>query len=260
MPGCVRHSYGNVPLVLNVRETTWFSVTGMLAGAPVTAWKVTSCATPVMLNRTVLPTPIVRNDGLNTSPGVNTSTVVAPVVVPGDVGAAFSPPEHAAVRRRPVMTHRTRIRMPQLWRLGACLVVLAVTACSKGEGATGPGIPATPQGNYSLRTIDTKALPYTMYADTGYTLEIESGTLTVTTGGRWVSKIVQRETVAGTVSTYSDSTFGIWALPMGSTAPGTATFLNAETNVSTTVTWTATDITIDDKDGAVIRRVVYRRS
>ena len=58
----------------------------------------------------------------------------------------------------------------------------------------------------------------------------------------------------------SDSTFGIWALPMGSTAPGTATFLNAETNVSTTVTWTATDITIDDKDGAVIRRVVNRRS
>ena len=248
-----------MPLVLNVRETTWFSVTGMLAGAPVTAWKVTSCATPVMLNRTVLPTPIVRNDGLNTKPGVNTSTVVTPVVPPGDVGAALSP-EHAAVRRMPEMSHRARIRMPQLWRVGACLALLAVTACSKGEGATGPSVPTTPQGDYSLRTIDAKALPYTMYADTGYTLEIQSGTLTVTTGGRWVSKIVQRETVAGTVSTYSDSTFGIWALPMGSTAPGTATFLNAETNVSTTVTWTATDITIDDKDGAVIRRVVYRRS
>jgi hypothetical protein len=259
MPGCVRQSYGNVPLVLNVRETTWFSVTGMLAGAPVTDWNVTSCATPVMLNRTVLPTEMVRNEGLNTSPGVNTSTVMAPLV-PGDVGAAFSPPEHAAVRRMPVMSHRARIRMPQLWRVAACLAVLAVTACSKGEGATGPSIPATPQGDYTLRTIDTKALPYTMFADTGYTLEIQSGTLTVTSGGRWVSRIVQRETVAGYVSTYADSTFGTWALPTGSTAPGSATFVNAETNASTTVTWTATDITVDDKDGTTTRRVVYRRN
>lgn len=158
------------------------------------------------------------------------------------------------------MSHRARIRMPQLWRVGACLAVAVVTACSKGEGPTGPAIPATPVGTYTLLTIDTKALPYLMYADTGYTLEISSGTLTVTSGARWVSKIVQRETVAGNVSTYSDSTFGTWALPTGSTAPGSATFVNAETNASTTVTWTATDITVDDKDGTTTRRVVYRRN
>ena len=70
IPGCVWQSNGKVPFVLKVRETTWFVVTGTFAGAPATCWNVTSWATPVMLNRTVEPTPIVKIAGLNASPGV----------------------------------------------------------------------------------------------------------------------------------------------------------------------------------------------
>lgn len=135
--------------------------------------------------------------------------------------------------------------------------MLAVTACSKSDGPTAAVAPATPEGAYTLSTIDAKTLPYTMYADTGYTLEVTSGTLSVTAGGRWVSKIVTRETVAGFASTYSDSTFGTWALPGNSK---TAVFTNAETKATSNATWTATDISIDDNDGTTTRRLVYRRN
>ena len=136
--------------------------------------------------------------------------------------------------------------------------VFAITACSKGEGTTGVAAPPpTPVGNYTLSTIDAKTLPYMMYADTGYTLEVSGGTLAVTTAGKWVSKLTTRETVAGNVSTYSDSTFGTWSLPTGSKI---AVFVNTETGVTSNATWTATDVTVNDVDGATTRKIIYRRN
>jgi hypothetical protein len=217
------------------------------------------------LNRTVEPTEIVTNGGLNTSPGMNTSTIVVPGVTgSGDVGESF-PPEQAepAVSTTPRtsrMRNRSRIRIRELWWTAAAAAVLAVTACSKGEGTTGPSVqapPPTPAGSYALSTIDGKALPYTMFTDTGYTLDITSGTLSVTANGRWVSKVVTRETVAGNVSTYSDSTFGTWTQPTGSTI---AVFINVETNVTSNATWTAADITVNDVDGTITRKIVYKRN
>ena len=153
--------------------------------------------------------------------------------------------------------------MQELWRAATVFAVLAVTgmaACSKGEGTTGPVVtppPATPVGTYALSSIDAKLMPYTMYSDTGYTLELSSGTLSVTTAGRWVSKIVSKETVAGNVSTYSDSTFGTWAL---GGAAITAVFTNSETNTTSAVTWTAKDVTVNDVDGAVTHKVLYKKN
>lgn len=149
-------------------------------------------------------------------------------------------------------------RMRQISLAVAAGAVLAITAaCGKSDGPTGPSVPATPVGTYSLSTIDAKAMPYTMYADTGYTLVIQSGTLSVTAGGRWVSKIVQVETVAGFPSTYSDSTFGTWSQPVGTTS---AVFTNTETKVTSTVSWTSGDITVNDVDGSTTRRVLYKRN
>lgn len=162
------------------------------------------------------------------------------------------------------METRSRIRIRGSWWKAAAVAVLAVTlttACGKGEGATGPAAaappPATPVGNYTLSTIDAKALPYTMFADTGYTLEVMSGTISITTNGKWVSKVVTRETVAGNVSTYSDSTYGSWTVPGGATL---AVLTNAETGATTNATWTAIDVTVNDVDGTVTRKVVYRRN
>jgi hypothetical protein len=154
--------------------------------------------------------------------------------------------------------------MKELWLGGVAAAVLAITACGKGDSPTGPGgAPATPVGAYTLLTIDAKELPFTMYSDTGYTLEIQSGSLSVTstagttTGGKWVAKVIQRETVAGFVSTYNDSTFGTWTLPAGAT---TAVFTNAESNTASSVTWTSADATVTDVDGTTTHRSVYKRN
>lgn len=162
------------------------------------------------------------------------------------------------------MRDRSRIRIGELWWNAAAVAVLAITlttACSKGDSVTGPAPapppPATPVGSYTLSTIDAKALPYTMFADTGYTLEVTSGTLSIATTGKWVSKIVTRETVAGNVSTYTDSTFGNWTVPAGSTI---AVMTNVETGVTSNATWTAIDVTVNDVDGTVTRKIVYRRN
>jgi hypothetical protein len=137
------------------------------------------------------------------------------------------------------------------------LAVTLTTACGKGEGTTGPSAPATPVGSYALQTIDAKAMPYAMYSETDYALDVMSGTLSVTTNGKWVAKTVTRETVAGIVSTYSDSTFGTWTVPAGAKI---AAFINTETNVTSNATWTATDVTVDDVDGTITRKVVYKRN
>ena len=136
--------------------------------------------------------------------------------------------------------------------LGA-LVTLWLGACS-GD-ATGPDVPATPEGSYSLSTIEAKPLPYSMYADTGYTLEVTSGSLAINSNGKWVSKITSRETVAGNVSTYVDSTFGTWIV-----AQGAATLTNAETSTTSSATWTKADVTVSEVDGSVTLKVVYRKN
>ena len=135
-----------------------------------------------------------------------------------------------------------------------------MSACGKGDSPTGPAVtppPPTPVGSYTLNTIDAKTLPYTMYADTGYTLQVASGTISIATTGKWVSKFVTTETVAGNVSTYSDSTYGTWTVATGSTV---AVFINSETNVTSNGSWTAVDVTVNDVDGTTIRKIVYRKN
>lgn len=152
------------------------------------------------------------------------------------------------------MMNRPGVRIRELCYTALAAMVFSVTAC--GDGSTGPGGSGTAEGNYTLSTVDAKPLPYMMYSDTGYTLEVMSGSLAINVGGKWVAKFVQRETVAGNVSTYSDSTFGTWTL---SSASQTVTLFNTETSVSASATWTASDITVTEVDGTVTRKIVYRR-
>lgn len=212
-----------------------------------------------MFHRTVVPTFTVTNAGLKTSPGVKMSTVVVPGSSFGCVGALS--PEHADRSTHVIPANTSdRIVKPQRvgfpWKTLAAIGMLWLGACA-GESATGPSTPVTPEGSFTLSTIDSKVLPFSMFADTGYTLEVLSGSLTVTPDHRWVSRMTTRETVAGNVSTYSDSTFGTWSATQGST---TASLLNTETNVISNATWTSTDITVTDVDGGVTRRILYLRN
>src|ERR1035437_8951291 len=96
IPGCTVQTYSNVPRALKSRETTVSATMLMSAGAPggeapkIALWPVPSVARE-MLKRTVLPTPTVTENGLNTLPGVKTSTVVG-----AGEGGAVSCDAHAA--------------------------------------------------------------------------------------------------------------------------------------------------------------------
>lgn len=94
-----------------------------------------------------------------------------------------------------------------------------------------------------------------MYSDTGFTLEVTAGSIAITANGRWVSKITSRETVAGYASTYIDSTWGTWTA-----ANRLATFINTETQVTSSVSWTATEVTVNEIEGTTARKIVYKKN
>ncbi|MDA1081207.1 MAG: hypothetical protein O2973_05945 [Gemmatimonadetes bacterium] len=172
----------------------------------------------------------------------------------------------AGVRAVNQPVHHATGRSPRWLTLWTAAVLAVTSACSAGKDVTAPGGsdnpggsngPATPVGSYTLSTVDAKPLPWTMYADTGYTLQLQSGTLAITADGKWVSKVVSLENVAGNLSTYSDSTFGTWTV-----APGakTAVITNVETNSTSSATWTSTAATVVQLDGATSHTIVYTKN
>jgi hypothetical protein len=143
---------------------------------------------------------------------------------------------------------RTGFRWKTLIALGTLL-----QACGGGDGPS--GVPATPQGEYTLNMIEQKALPYAWYTEPDYSLEVTAGSISIKADGKWVAKITSRETVAGFVSTYNDSTFGTWT-----SANGTASLTNAESSTISSATWTGADVTVTDVEGTTTRKILYRKN
>ncbi|HWJ12106.1 MAG TPA: hypothetical protein VNS10_00115 [Gemmatimonadaceae bacterium] len=94
--------------------------------------------------------------------------------------------------------------------LAVALVAAILTACGS-DSPSGPGTATSPEGNYTISTINGKALPMAVFSDTGgYKLEVLTGTLGVQGGGKYSVVTNYRQTIAGIVSTYSDSSGGNW--------------------------------------------------
>jgi hypothetical protein len=105
------------------------------------------------------------------------------------------------------MITRSRPRRAILALAGLALLA----ACADGPAApAAPEPPPSPVGNYTLATFDGNPVPYTMYADGSYLLQVSGGTLAVLADGRFVARGDLRETVLANVSTYRDSTRGTW--------------------------------------------------
>jgi len=78
------------------------------------------------------------------------------------------------------------------------------TACSDATG------PTSPIAAYALTSVDAKPLPATMYADTGYSLVVTAGAITLTADNKFTTSVTTRETVEGNISTYVDVGTGTW--------------------------------------------------
>ena len=142
------------------------------------------------------------------------------------------------------------------------VVTLALIACAGGAAACNkdspteiepPGDPNEPAaGTFALSTVDAKALPYTVLADTGYSIEVTAGTAVLDTNHTFLMPLTTRETVAGFVSTYVDTTRGTWTqnvgaitLTVGSTPAG--------------ATWDGRRLTVMWSIGPVINTYVYTK-
>ena len=87
-----------------------------------------------------------------------------------------------------------------------------LSACS-GADSTAPNGQKVPKnfiGAYDVTTVNDKALPVAIFADTAYTYERMSGTLILTPDGRYSAKMTSRQTVAGRVDLFVDSASGRW--------------------------------------------------
>lgn len=123
--------------------------------------------------------------------------------------------------------------------LVAFAAMVAIVACSDSSG---PNVQKSPEGNYTIATVNGKAVPAPLFSDTGgYTLEITSGSLSLTSDGKYSSVMAFRQTLPGAVSTYSDSTGGTWIRNGGNVQ-----FTETSTGFTLTAVWTNGQITVTD--------------
>jgi hypothetical protein len=104
------------------------------------------------------------------------------------------------------------------WLVSALSIGAAVllTACGgDSSGTSGPPPVKTfsnPVGSYTIATVNATALPVAIFSDTNYTYEVTSGAITLTADGKYSATMHWRQTLAGKVDLYSDSTGGTWVL------------------------------------------------
>ena len=132
--------------------------------------------------------------------------------------------------------------------------VAALGACGSDSagGPAAPVVPTTPNGSYTITTVNGKALPVALFAEATYTYEVTNGTLALTNDGKYSVVTTFRQTLPGSVSTFVDSTSGTWV------KTGTNIQLtNGQDGSLDTATWDKGVLTFVEVDGKVTTTYVY---
>ncbi|MEP6491082.1 MAG: hypothetical protein ABJF01_00300 [bacterium] len=143
-------------------------------------------------------------------------------------------------------------------RRSVFVAAIAVFAAACGsDSPSGPGTPppaATPIGKYAISTLNGKALPVALAADTNYKYEVTVGTFALTSDGKYSAVITYRQTIPDNVSIFVDSTGGTWALT------GTAIqFTNSQDGSKDNAVWSNDLLTFVETDGKITNTWVYKR-
>jgi hypothetical protein len=134
------------------------------------------------------------------------------------------------------------------------MIVLAAAVAGACTGSTEPALPKSPVGDFQLSQVNGANVPITTAQDGVYKLEIAGGTLAVSAAGSFVAKTTTRETIAGIVSLYVDSTYGTWLEP----TPGNLQFTFSD-NAVTTGSWAARTLTFSQTVDGVTTTATYSR-
>lgn len=143
--------------------------------------------------------------------------------------------------------------------LAAVLALATLAACGgdASSGSTNPPPPTTytnPAGSYDVSTINAKALPVAIFSGDAYTYEVMSGSLVLTADGKFSLKQTFRQTVAGKIDTFVDSTGGTWVLN-----GTTVNFSNGQDGSTDKADWANTgSLTFVETDGTASDTYVYK--
>ena len=140
------------------------------------------------------------------------------------------------------------LRLDRALRLVAfVLAVVAVAACSDTSG------PKSPDGDYALSQINGKGLPYRMYADTNYTVDVTRSALSIKGDGSFWVTLTSEERVEGFLSTYVDSAAGVWR------QDGEIITLTMSDSTKQKGTWSGSTLAITDSTTAPVTTYLYTR-
>jgi hypothetical protein len=140
-------------------------------------------------------------------------------------------------------------RARTLVRLGAVAAIVVGVACAGDSSG-----PKTPDGNYSISTINGKPLPATLVSDGAFSVAVSNGSLALTGDGKYTAVITQVWTVPGDVSTYVDTTKGTWVLNGAS-----VDFTDGADGTKQSATWSGSQLTMNIVEGSVTTSLVYTR-
>lgn len=139
------------------------------------------------------------------------------------------------------------VRRPR-WLMAVVVAMVAtVVACGDSTG------PTTPIGAYVLSSVNSKSLPFRLFADTGFTVDITASSLVVNGDGSFLASFRSEERVENNLSVYVDTTTGKWVQ-----AGNAITFTNSD-SVKQVATWTGANIAIPDSSSVVPLLYLYTR-
>lgn len=134
--------------------------------------------------------------------------------------------------------------------LGIAAVTAAAIAAACGGDATGP---STPVGSYALNTVNGKAVPATVFADTGFSVDISNGSLALQADGKFVVGVTSKWTIEGSPSVFVSADTGTW------TQDGARLRFTYVDSTTQTASWQNGRITVADSSGPTVMTLVFAR-
>ena len=104
------------------------------------------------------------------------------------------------------------------------VALLALTAaCGGGDGVSGPG---SVEGTYTLQSVNGGPLPFVIFDEGGYKLEITAASYVLTGAGTFTNSASFRETEGAAVTTFTETFAGRYTV-----SASTITFTDADGEV-----------------------------
>ena len=113
--------------------------------------------------------------------------------------------------------------MRVLGKVCAMAVLAVAAACGGGDGISEP---ASVAGTYTLQSVNGGPLPFVVFDESGYKLEITAATYVLTGAGTFTNSATYRETESGTVITSTETFTGQYTV-----SASTVTFTDSDGEV-----------------------------